>query len=204
MLCPYCGKELDREVRFCPYCGKEQNYGSEGNESAVSPETEPGVTTVSHSRRTILIIVIIVIAVVVVAGLAVFLSRNHTGTGSVSIRQETRVTLSEENIAAAQEAVEIVDNYLDDSTVDALLYGSESAAGDLREVKKSLVAEENTASEEVRQELEDDIDQIILELDLNEKSISNGLRILEGGDTADIEAIQSYRDDIESLINRYS
>ncbi len=137
MRCPYCGKELDREVRFCPYCGKEQSGGSEENENAVSQEAEPAGTTISHLRRTILIIVIIVIAVVVVAGLAVFLGRNHTGTGNVSIRQETRVTLSEENIAAAQEAVEIVDNYLDDSTMDSLLYGSESAAGDLREVKKA-------------------------------------------------------------------
>ncbi|MCC8141633.1 MAG: hypothetical protein LIO56_03740 [Lachnospiraceae bacterium] len=165
---------------------------------------EPAETSASHKRRNILIIVIIVVAVIVVSGLAVFLSKNHTGTGSIPMLQEARVTLSEENIAAGQEAIEIVDNYLDDSTIDALLYGSESAASDLREVKNSLVAEENAASEEVRQELEDDIDQIILELDLNEKSISNGLRIIEGGDTADRDAIQSSRDDIESLINIYS
>ncbi len=195
MLCPNCKKELDEDVVFCPYCGTKLS------EASNPAEKKPKKASGHRSRKTILVIVIVVIAVIVVAGVAVSLGRNSTGT---SPRREEAATLSAENIAAAKEAVTIVDNYLDTSSVDAIMYGSESAATDLREVKDSLAEERNTASDALRQQLEDDIDQIILELDLNEKSISNGLRIIEGGEVADRELIQSYRDDIESLVNTYS
>ncbi len=230
MYCKHCGRELDYDVAFCPYCGTRQNtagserkdpdetqasafsessYSSSGISDSGTKEQLSGAAApsapVSPSKKKILGITIPVASVAVLLILCVILIQS---VGSSSSGERSQIInppkLSEANITAANQVIDIVDKYLDSSTLENLFYGSETATEDLMNVKNSMVEEQNAVLERIRQKITDDIDQIIEELNLNEKSLSNAARILEGGGTADKEKVQKYRDHIQQLVEEYS
>ncbi len=221
MYCKKCGKKLEPDAVFCPYCGTKQSEPGAEKNPEVRPETNPeagpetdpeaGPETESTGPKGVprgLIIGLAAAAcavVVVIAAMAGVRAYRSNGNGGTVVAQVVnRPKLSATNVEAANKVIEIVDKYLDTSSWEAIAYGSETAIDDLLEAKQSLIVEADEATEAVRQEIIDYIDKIVEELDLNEKSLSNAARILEGGETADREAVQEYRDEIERLVEKYS
>ncbi len=218
MFCKYCGKELNDDAIFCPYCGKDQTGEASGKEAGDTfvPEEDGDFTSDSVSesngsdssghlsKKAIIAIVVVIAAAVVVAGLGVYFHNNHS-SGARLVQTAAAPKLSAENVSEAQSAIDAVDKYLSSETLEDFLYMSGSAAEDLRTIENSFVEEEDAATEEIVEQIVSYIDKIIVELDLNEKTVQNAVRVFgEGGETADRDLIQEYRDEIEKLINRYS
>ncbi len=223
MFCKYCGREISENVTFCPYCGRDQGrakdieyaeeieleYDAEvledaGSETVIIEEKIiPENTNFLWSRNGRFVIVTILVILAIAAVIGLIASRNYSKnkTNLVETITESEVTakLGDANVRAAQDAIDVVDKYLSYSSVDDLTYGSDTASDDLRDIADNLADESNAGSETLKELLEGYIDRIIVELDLNTKTLSNGLRIANGGETADREVIQTYRDKIADL-----
>ncbi len=223
MFCKYCGKEISADATFCPYCGEDlggaknmeyadgvdQDYDAEGMENSdsdtiiIEDKIIPENTNFLRSRNGRFVILTIVVILAIVAVIGLIASRNYkkTITNPVETITESDVTarLSEANVKAAQDAIDVVDKYLSYSSIDDLTYGSDTASDDLRDIADNLKEEPDAGSDTLKELLEGYIDRIIVELDLNTKTLSNGLRIANGGETADREVIQTYRNKIADL-----
>ncbi len=223
MFCKYCGTEISENVTFYPYCGRDQGrakdieyaeeieleYDAEvvedaGSETVIIEEKLiPENTNFLWSRNGRFVIVSILVILAIAAVIGLIASRNYSKnkTNPVETITESEVTakLGDANVRAAQDAIDVVDKYLSYSSVDDLTYGSDTASDDLRNIADNLADEPDAGSEMLKELLEGYIDRIIVELDLNTKTLSNGLRIANGGETADREVIQTYRDKIADL-----